>query len=306
MSNHDDPNDSTQYSTKGCYGDFYQAILNHQCRRSSLDAPGKITKNPPEMKNAQQISSPELCFLSHCYCKATVPLPLSPRPACSLVFNAWLSVSFGNRNTIVTLSRSKADLRLYDWFAETNPRCALFDICYLKNKNDTRNTYSPDKGASWMRELNVSGSSQNWQPLKCALQLGRLRQVTLPPSVVNGIKKRSCSRARQCGDAHAHAEVSIDDIFPLHIPILLSFLWGQSGAVISHIHLGCIHLLPGQEHGQESDLLCMFLFGSFVEETPCEHGENMSTPHRTAREMGHRLVLSWAKWESNPRPSCCS
>ena len=114
MSNHDDPNDSTQYSTKGCYGDFYQAILNHQCRRSSLDAPGKITKNPPEMKNAQQISSPELCFLSHCYCKATVPLPLSPRPACSLVFNAWLSVSFGNRNTIVTLSRSKADLRLYD------------------------------------------------------------------------------------------------------------------------------------------------------------------------------------------------
>ena len=40
-----------------------------------------------------------------------------------------------------------------------------------------------------------------------------------------------------------------------------------SGAVISHIHSGSIHLLPGQERGQESDLLCMFLFGSFVEET---------------------------------------
>src|SRR4029434_5639571 len=31
---------------------------------------------------------------------------------------------------------------------------------------------------------------------------------------------------------------------------------------------------------------CMFfLLGSLVEETPCEHGENMQTPHRKAREI---------------------
>src|SRR4029434_3752829 len=29
---------------------------------------------------------------------------------------------------------------------------------------------------------------------------------------------------------------------------------------------------------------CFFLLGSLVEETPCEHGENMQTPHRKARE----------------------
>src|SRR4029434_2393763 len=29
------------------------------------------------------------------------------------------------------------------------------------------------------------------------------------------------------------------------------------------------------------------LLGSLVEETPCEHGENMQTPHRKAREIAH-------------------
>src|SRR4029434_10877911 len=35
-------------------------------------------------------------------------------------------------------------------------------------------------------------------------------------------------------------------------------------------------------HGQESVLffLHVFLLGFLVEETPCEHGENMQTPHR--------------------------
>src|SRR4029434_8137225 len=32
---------------------------------------------------------------------------------------------------------------------------------------------------------------------------------------------------------------------------------------------------------------CFFLLGSLVEETPCEHGENMQTPHRKAREIAH-------------------
>src|SRR4029434_7146427 len=30
-----------------------------------------------------------------------------------------------------------------------------------------------------------------------------------------------------------------------------------------------------------------FLLGSLVEETPCEHGENMQTPHRKAWEIAH-------------------
>src|SRR4029434_8945561 len=35
-------------------------------------------------------------------------------------------------------------------------------------------------------------------------------------------------------------------------------------------------------------LFCMFLLlGFLVEETPCEHGENMQTPHRKAREIAH-------------------
>src|SRR4029434_1314738 len=32
---------------------------------------------------------------------------------------------------------------------------------------------------------------------------------------------------------------------------------------------------------------CFFLLGFLVEETPCEHGENMQTPHRKAREIAH-------------------
>ena len=43
--------------------------------------------------------------------------------------------------------------------------------------------------------------------------------------------------------------------------------------------------------GQESDLflflLHVFLLGFLVQETPCEHGENMQTPHRKAQEIAH-------------------
>src|SRR4029434_270467 len=31
----------------------------------------------------------------------------------------------------------------------------------------------------------------------------------------------------------------------------------------------------------------VFLLGFLAEETPCEHGENMQTPHRKAREIAH-------------------
>src|SRR4029434_6803409 len=33
--------------------------------------------------------------------------------------------------------------------------------------------------------------------------------------------------------------------------------------------------------------LHVFLLGLLAEETPCEHGENMQTPHRKAREIAH-------------------
>src|SRR4029434_2186236 len=37
-----------------------------------------------------------------------------------------------------------------------------------------------------------------------------------------------------------------------------------------------------------SVLFCMFFcWGYLVAETPCEHGENMQTPHRKAREIAH-------------------
>src|SRR4029434_4743389 len=32
---------------------------------------------------------------------------------------------------------------------------------------------------------------------------------------------------------------------------------------------------------------CFLLLGFLVEETPCEQGENMQTPHRKAQEMAH-------------------
>src|SRR4029434_7181641 len=44
--------------------------------------------------------------------------------------------------------------------------------------------------------------------------------------------------------------------------------------------------------GHEFCYFCMFLLlGFLVEETPCEHGENMQTPHRKAREIAHLSTL---------------
>ena len=50
--------------------------------------------------------------------------------------------------------------------------------------------------------------------------------------------------------------------------------------------------------------LHVFLLGFLVEETPCEHGENMQTPHRKAWEIAH-LSQQRPMWESNLWPSCC-
>src|SRR4029434_7614060 len=51
--------------------------------------------------------------------------------------------------------------------------------------------------------------------------------------------------------------------------------------------------------GECSVLLHVFLLGFLVEETPCEHGENMYTPHRKAREIAH-LSQQRPMRESNP------
>src|SRR4029434_293367 len=41
----------------------------------------------------------------------------------------------------------------------------------------------------------------------------------------------------------------------------------------------------GQGQDRRAIFLHVFVLGSLVEETPCEHGENMQTPHRKAREI---------------------
>ena len=38
-----------------------------------------------------------------------------------------------------------------------------------------------------------------------------------------------------------------------------------------------------------------FLLGFLVEETPCEHGENMQTPHRKAREIAHLSTVHFGE-----------
>src|SRR4029434_7777028 len=46
-----------------------------------------------------------------------------------------------------------------------------------------------------------------------------------------------------------------------------------------------VHLWSGMD--MCSVILHVFLLGLLAEETPCEHGENMQTPHRKAREIAH-------------------
>ena len=46
--------------------------------------------------------------------------------------------------------------------------------------------------------------------------------------------------------------------------------------------------------GECSVLLHVFLLGFLVEETPCEHGENMQTPHRKTREIAVIKCILWS------------
>src|SRR4029434_2944521 len=47
-----------------------------------------------------------------------------------------------------------------------------------------------------------------------------------------------------------------------------------------------------------SVLLHVFLLGFLVEETPCEHGENMQTPHRKIQEIAQ--LSTEGLWRASP------
>ena len=85
-------------------------------------------------------------------------------------------------------------------------------------------------------------------------------------------------------------ESPLKKIFPCFSPpILLFFLQGQPGAVVSQINgdqglRPRAHPCPGQGHRQERDLFCMVLYCCFFSGgNPCQQGENRLTPHRKAR-----------------------
>ena len=74
-------------------------------------------------------------------------------------------------------------------------------------------------------------------------------------------------------------------MYPLHFPILGcpssraarrsgQRLWRPGTKSSDHVRLGQVRA------GECSVLLLVFLLGFVVEETPCEHGDNMQTPHR--------------------------
>src|SRR4029434_849597 len=68
-----------------------------------------------------------------------------------------------------------------------------------------------------------------------------------------------------------------------------SFLQDPPGAVGSFSAPGDQVNCPSRS-GTDRRMFCFrmfFLLGFLLEETPCEHGENMQTPHRQAREIAH-------------------
>src|SRR4029434_1798744 len=68
-----------------------------------------------------------------------------------------------------------------------------------------------------------------------------------------------------------------------------SFLQDPPGAVGSFSAPGDQVNRPSRSGTDRSVLffLHVFLLGLLAEETPCEHGENMQTPHRKAQEIAH-------------------
>src|SRR4029434_8464267 len=95
--------------------------------------------------------------------------------------------------------------------------------------------------------------------------------------------------------AHTHTHTHTcrrgrSEIYPLHLSHPgLSFLQDPPGAVGSFSAPGDQENRPSWSGTDRSVLffLHVFLLGFLAEETPCEHGENMQTPHRKAREIAH-------------------
>src|SRR4029434_3386826 len=107
---------------------------------------------------------------------------------------------------------------------------------------------------------------------------------------------------------HTHAgrpEVTVN-LFSAFSHAGASFLKDSPGAVCSLKRPGTkVSQLYIFGHGWTCVLLfCMFfLLGSLVEETPCEHGENMQTPHRKAREIAHLSPVHSGE-DLPPRANC--
>src|SRR4029434_6680542 len=79
-------------------------------------------------------------------------------------------------------------------------------------------------------------------------------------------------------------------MYALHLTHLEpSFLQDPPGAVGSFSAPGDQVNRPSRSRtDRRMFCFCMFfLLGFLLEETPCEHGENMQTPHRKAREIAH-------------------
>ena len=98
--------------------------------------------------------------------------------------------------------------------------------------------------------------------------------------------------ATQDTHTHTHADEVAGDIFLLTLthPEVLVLPQGAPGAVGSLLRRTGTRPSVQSNHGQGQDrraiffCLHVFVLGFYVEETPCEHGENMQTPHRKARE----------------------
>ena len=97
------------------------------------------------------------------------------------------------------------------------------------------------------------------------------------------------------GHTHTHADEVAGEIFllPLTHPEVLVLPQGAPGAVGSLLRRTgtrpSVQSNLGQGQDRRAIFFCLhvFVLGFYVEETPCEHRENMQTPHRNAREIAH-------------------
>src|SRR4029434_11247887 len=94
--------------------------------------------------------------------------------------------------------------------------------------------------------------------------------------------------------SHTHAEEVASEICPLLLTHPgLSFLQGSQEQWAAFMAPGTkpsdhVQCWSGTDRRVIlSVLLHVFMLGLLAEETPCEHGENMQTPHRKAREIAH-------------------